>query len=93
MALGLNNFSQVAIEELSLPYRSGDILFFFSDGLSEIMDDQDKMLGNEALRKLLVEHAGLSAFAIKEKILEFAIAFSENKANADDLTFVVMKAR
>jgi serine phosphatase RsbU (regulator of sigma subunit) len=93
MALGLNNFSRDAIEEMHLPYQSGDILFFFSDGLSEIMNAEEKMLGSEALQKLLVTNAALSAVEIKEKILEFAIAFSASKVNADDLTFVVMKVR
>ena len=91
MALGLNNFSREAIEEMHLPYRSGDILFFFSDGLSEIMNTEEKMLGIDSLQALLVTHAGLPVGEIKEKILESAIAFSENKANADDLTFVVIK--
>ncbi|MCX6554090.1 MAG: SpoIIE family protein phosphatase, partial [Candidatus Aminicenantes bacterium] len=91
MALGLNNFSREVIEEMRLPYRSGDILFFFSDGLSEIMNSEEKMLGIDSLQALLVTHAGLPVVEIKEKILESAIAFSENKANADDLTFVVIK--
>jgi serine phosphatase RsbU (regulator of sigma subunit) len=93
MALGLNNFSRDAIEEMQLPYHSGDILFFYSDGLSEIMNTEEKMLGSRALQKLLISHAELSAVQIKGKILEFAIAFSENKANVDDLTFVVIKVR
>jgi len=93
MALGLNNFSYDAIEEMHLPYQSGDIMLFFSDGLSEIMNAEEKMLGSRSLQKLLIRHAALSAVEIKEKILEFAIAFSENKANVDDLTFVVMKVR
>jgi serine phosphatase RsbU (regulator of sigma subunit) len=93
MALGLNNFSLDALEEMHLPFHSGDIMFFFSDGLSEIMNANDNMLGNESLQKLLVAHAALPAAEIKEKILEFAIAFSEKQANADDLTFVVMKVR
>ena len=45
------------------------------------------------MKKLLVDHAGLSALEIKEKILARAIAFSAGQANADDLTFVVMKVR
>ena len=46
MALGLNNFSQEGIEELRLPYHSGDILFFFSDGLSEIMNERGENAGH-----------------------------------------------
>jgi serine phosphatase RsbU (regulator of sigma subunit) len=68
MALGLNNFTQEGIEELRLPYRSGDILFFFSDGLSEIMDVEERMLGVCELKKLLIDHAALSALEIEEKI-------------------------
>jgi serine phosphatase RsbU (regulator of sigma subunit) len=93
MALGLANFSQEGIEELRLPYRSGDILFFFSDGLSEIMDAEEKELGVAVLKEMLAAHAGLSALEIKEKILARAIDFSAGQANADDLTFVVMKVR
>jgi serine phosphatase RsbU (regulator of sigma subunit) len=93
MALGLSNFTEGGIEELRLPYRSGDILFFFSDGLSEIMDVEERMLGVCELKKMLVDNAGLSALEIKEKILARAIAFSAGQANADDLTFVVMKVR
>jgi serine phosphatase RsbU (regulator of sigma subunit) len=93
MALGLTGFSEEGIEELHLPYASGDILFFFSDGLSEIMDSEERQLGVAALRELLVANAGLSALEIKEKLLARAIAFAEGQANADDLTFVVMKVR
>ncbi len=93
MALGLTNFSQESIEELRLPYSSGDILFFFSDGLSEIMDADEKMLGVGELKDLLAANAELSALEIKEKLLAKAIAFSAGQANADDLTFVVMKVR
>jgi serine phosphatase RsbU (regulator of sigma subunit) len=93
MALGLHNFTQGGIEELRLPYRSGDILFFFSDGLSEIMNEEESMLGVDELKKMLVESAALSALEIKENILARAIAFAAGQANADDLTFVVMKVR
>jgi serine phosphatase RsbU (regulator of sigma subunit) len=93
MALGLNSFTQDGIEELRLPYHSGDILFFFSDGLSEIMNKEEKMLGVAELKNMLINNADLTALAIKEKILDQAIAFAAGQANADDLTFVVMKVR
>lgn len=93
MALGLTHFSQEGIEELRLPYQAGDILFFFSDGLSEIMDPQSRMLGVGELKRLLCEFAALPALEIKERVLERAGEFAAGQANADDLTFVVMKVR
>lgn len=91
MAIGLNQFSAAAVEEVDLPYASGDILFFYSDGLSEIMDEEGQQLGHERLQELLQSHAGLSPAEIRQKILDFSIAFAQSESPADDLTFVLVK--
>jgi serine phosphatase RsbU (regulator of sigma subunit) len=57
------------------------------------MNEEENMLGVDELKNMLVSYAGLSALEIKEKILAQAIAFAAGQANADDLTFVVMKVR
>ena len=57
------------------------------------MDDEEMMLGVGELKRLLIDNAGLTALEIKEKLLARAIEFSAGQANADDLTFVVMKVR
>lgn len=93
MAIGLTRLGRDNFEELTVEYRSGDILFFFSDGLSEIMNADGQTLGNENLSRLIRENARLSAGEIKQKILDFSIEFSGAKANADDLTFVVIKVK
>lgn len=93
MAIGLMNFSGDRIEELESPYEKGDILFLFSDGLSEIMNEEDEMLGIENLRQLILENHQGSAQEIKQKILDFSIKFSGSKINRDDLTFIVLKVK
>lgn len=92
-AIGLINFTRKNLEEIRIPYRSGDILFLFSDGLSEIMNREDEMLGIDNLMKIIKENHQKSAAEIKQKILDFSIAFSESNINPDDLTFVVLKVR
>jgi serine phosphatase RsbU (regulator of sigma subunit) len=91
MAIGLSNFSREKIEETVLTLGEGDILFFFSDGLSEIQNDQGDMLGVDALSKLICRHAHLSCEQIKERVLEASNDYSGEEQNCDDLTFVLFK--
>ena len=91
MAIGLKNFAKSKIEEIEVPYRQGDILFLFSDGLSEIMNDKDEILGTENLRRIIQNHHQLSLKEIKQKIIDFSIKFSGNQPNKDDLTFIIVR--
>jgi serine phosphatase RsbU (regulator of sigma subunit) len=92
-AIGLRSFSKAKIREAAVEYHSGDILFLFSDGLSEIMNEADEMLGIENLKRLIEENHQLSAREIKQKILDFSIEFSDSSPNSDDLTFIVLKVK
>jgi len=93
MAIGLRNFSIQGLEETELAYGAGDILFLFSDGLSEILNKDDEVIGVSSLKQIICQNAHLSAREIKEKILEFSIRFSGEKRNLDDLTFVLLKVK
>ena len=93
VGIGLVNFSRSKLKEIQLPYRNGDILFLFSDGLSEIMNEEDEVLGVGELKRLILENHHLSTGEIKQKILEFSIRFSESGISRDDLTFIVLKVK
>lgn len=91
MAIGLSNFCRDKIEELSLDLAEGDILFFFSDGLSEILNEQEEMLGVDKLAKLICQYAELDCQQIRDKILEYSNQFAGAENKCDDLTFVLFK--
>lgn len=93
MGIGLVNFSREKLEETQLPYESGDILFLFSDGLTEIMNDEDEMLGVDQLKRIIRKNHTLSVEELKGKILEFSMAFSSDDIARDDLTFIILKVR
>jgi len=93
MAIGLLNFSSDKIKEIEVKYQKGDILFLFSDGLSEIMNDEEIMLGVENLKNIVTNNHQLSPEEIKQKILEFTINFSEIDMKRDDLTFIILKVK
>lgn len=92
-AIGLNNFEEKSIEEFSQTYRKGDLLFFFSDGLSEMMNPEGESLGLERLMEVLRRYADAPADEIRQRILDCAIDFSQSKNSHDDLTFVVIKMK
>lgn len=91
MGIGLCNFSSEKLEEIELPYQSGDILFLFSDGLTEIMNDEDEMLGVDHLKRLIRQNHQLTPEELKSKILEFSMDFSSDGIARDDLTFIILK--
>jgi len=93
MAIGLINFSAEKIEEVEHEYNSGDILFLFSDGLSEIMNREGEMLGIDPIKKIIAENAELPPDEIKHKLLDLSIEFAKGKNNKDDLTFIILKVK
>jgi serine phosphatase RsbU (regulator of sigma subunit) len=93
MAIGLVNFSRDKIDEIEVHYKKGDILFLFSDGLSEIMNDAEEMLGMDNLKRILSTNHHLSAEEIKQQFLDFSIRFSDTEINSDDLTFIILKVK
>jgi serine phosphatase RsbU (regulator of sigma subunit) len=93
VAIGIINFSDEKIKEIEVQYKKGDILFLFSDGLSEIMNDEGEMLGVVNLKRLLCRYGDLSAEEIKQRLLDFSIRFSETDLNRDDLTFIILKVK
>ena len=93
MAIGLMNFSKEKIKEIEINYQKGDILFLFSDGLSEIMNDADEMLGVENLKRIILDNNHVSAEELKQQILDFSIKFSEKEISSDDLTFILLKVK
>jgi|GEM_PF-887544 len=92
-AVGLSNFSREAIQEMSIPCQAGDILFFYSDGLSEMMNPEDEILGTARLREIIRKNSGEPVEVIRKRILDHAVDFSQSKNSHDDLTFVVIKIR
>jgi serine phosphatase RsbU (regulator of sigma subunit) len=93
MAIGLVTFARDKLKEVELSYQKGDILLLFSDGLTEIMNKQEEMLGIDQVKRLILENHNLSAEEIKQKILDFSIEFSETGVSRDDLTFIILKVK
>ena len=93
MGLGLDagdRFEQV-LEEAEEPLHSGDVFVFFTDGLSEAMNERAELFGERRLRDLIERSEALGSDQLKEAILAEIRAFVGEAAPHDDMTLVVLK--
>ena len=69
----------------------GDVLFMYSDGVTDSTDNKFNNYGEERLLKLLIKVKNKSAKEISYAILEDVIKFSRHGSYNDDKTIVVIK--
>ncbi len=81
-----------------MPYKSAtikvgpdDVLFLFTDGLSEAMDDDGKEYGEERIRRFVQTHRGKDAATIMQAILDDVRTHDATFPPRDDTTIITMK--
>jgi len=84
----------------STPYQArkvklnpDDLLFFYTDGLSEAMNTGDEEYGELRIVDFLKRHRHLSPEQIKDQIIKDVHDFSGITSPEDDTTIVILKAR
>jgi serine phosphatase RsbU (regulator of sigma subunit) len=95
MVLGLNfdggeRFER-CLRELTFPVACGDLVFFFTDGVSEAMDAEGDYFGESRLSTFLAAHADLTPEAIRDGLMTEVAAFVQGQPQHDDITMVVLK--
>ncbi|MCL6565655.1 MAG: SpoIIE family protein phosphatase [Acidobacteriia bacterium] len=83
----------VAYDELAFVLDPGDVLLFYSDGITEATSESGEQFGTERLRDLLLAHAAASAAEIADRIMDAVEDFAGSAALADDRTLVVLKVK
>jgi len=79
------------LEEQTLPLESGDLFVFFTDGISEAMNEADDCFGEERLGRLVAEHSHLSADELKERVVRDIDAFVGDAPQHDDMTMILLR--
>lgn len=95
MAVGLNNTHLFAdsLEEYELTTGTDDILFLYSDGLTESMNTLNAEFGLDRLKNLILDNRDKDPEEMKSKIINDISVFRGFAEVHDDITFVIMKAR
>ncbi len=86
-------FDDATYEEWSVKLNTGDILVFYSDGLTEASNREGKFFGTSRLRDLLAANTHLSSAELADRMLEEVQEFTQGGPITDDRTLVVMKVK
>jgi len=71
--------------------KPGDVLFLYTDGVSEAMDQQEQFYGEDRIRDIVSANHALSAKEITQNVLEDVQKFSSLGTQSDDKTILTIK--
>jgi serine phosphatase RsbU (regulator of sigma subunit) len=93
LGLALDRGSQFEriLEEESTELCSGDVFLFFTDGVSEAMNDRSELFGEDRLRVIMEDNAGLPMEELREKMIDEVFSFAGGSVQHDDMTMVLVK--
>jgi sigma-B regulation protein RsbU (phosphoserine phosphatase) len=78
-------------DQLSVPFAPGDVLLFYSDGITEARNSTRELFGVERLTECVQINRALEPEALVEVIRNAVFTFSASERLADDLTCVAIK--
>ncbi|MGD1043872.1 MAG: SpoIIE family protein phosphatase [Bacteroidota bacterium] len=82
-----------AIEEVRIPIKPDSLFLFYTDGITEAMNDKQQQLGEDAIVDLLKVKRYQSAERIQHAILTTVEKFRGSAEQHDDVTMVVVKSK
>ena len=86
-------FDDATYDEWSVRLDPGNILLFYSDGITEASNREGKFFGTGRLKNLLASNTHMASAELADRILEEVQEFTQGGAITDDRTVVVMKVK
>jgi len=75
----------------SFQMEPGDVVFFYTDGITEAMDEEGVEFGDDELAAVLEEVAGSTAATFNRKAVEAVQEHAGEAAQSDDITCLALK--
>jgi sigma-B regulation protein RsbU (phosphoserine phosphatase) len=79
------------LEEHTIDLSVGDVVVFYTDGISEAMNPVNDLFGDSRLGRLIEEHGHLTSGELRERILREIEAFVAGADQHDDMTMILLK--
>jgi serine phosphatase RsbU (regulator of sigma subunit)/anti-sigma regulatory factor (Ser/Thr protein kinase) len=80
---------RITSEKLKL--RKGDLLFIYTDGITEAMNERRELFGENRLVEFIKKYHHLPAQDFKQALNDEISTFTKGYPQSDDITFVVIK--
>ena len=79
------------LEEVRLRLTVGDVIVFYTDGITEAMNAGSDLFGEGRLSRIVEEHGHLESSELRERILREIEAFVGTADQHDDMTMILLK--
>ncbi len=90
-ALGIMTNANYSEEKVKI--NTADLIFVFTDGLPERMDNNSQQFGEDKIINLLQENTQNRSEQIVDEVIKKVTCFSSNNNEIDDTTFMVIKIK
>jgi sigma-B regulation protein RsbU (phosphoserine phosphatase) len=84
-------FPFMEYQSADIELNPDDVLFFFTDGLSEAMDSDGKEYSEERIKNFVVENRNLEPVDLMKAIIEDVQKFDPTYPPQDDTTIIALK--
>jgi sigma-B regulation protein RsbU (phosphoserine phosphatase) len=84
-------FQFATYEPAPLKLNPGDVLLAYSDGLTEAENTQGEMLGEEAVKKVILAEAVSGSQQLEQKLLSTIQSFTAGRSPTDDITLIIVE--
>jgi sigma-B regulation protein RsbU (phosphoserine phosphatase) len=89
--LGARNEDEQEFEEREIPWRPGDVLVFYTDGILESRDSNGRMFDSVGLERSIRSCANESAMIMRDCVLTAVQKHASDAPRTDDITLVVAR--
>jgi serine phosphatase RsbU (regulator of sigma subunit) len=87
----LGMFDFASYQSRTLRLDKGDVLFVYSDGLTDAENPQQEMFGEARLLEIIRRDAPLGSRAVEQSFLKAIENFTQGTPQTDDITFVIVE--
>ena len=89
--VGLAAMFESLLQEQTISLAAGDLVVWFTDGISETMNEAFDCFGEERLAQVIEQYAPLPFEQLRSYILAELRAFAGGADQHDDMTMILMK--
>lgn len=87
----LGIFDEIELEEHAVTLAPGDLLVFYTDGITEAMNADHQLFGEERLQTVICDHAATGPQDVITAIVAAVQSFTGGGPPSDDLTLFVVQ--
>jgi sigma-B regulation protein RsbU (phosphoserine phosphatase) len=88
-SLVLGAFDFVTFEATPVEIGTGDLIFVYSDGLTEAENVAGEMFGEERVKEIILRMGALGAERVQESMISSIAEYTRGRDQTDDITIVI----